>query len=136
MSKNTVRARMSFSFKGETHDLDCVIDLDRFLGAPGAMPDFHRLLAQSAGIDPYSYLYEVLESHDIEFSDATGMAAPSCHDGRFDWNRFARDVGEAREWQAVRALAEAIMGARDWDSEPALKAALLAAYRAGKADRA
>lgn len=133
MSDNTVRARVSFSFKGETHELDSVIDLDRLLGEPGAVPDFHRLLASDAGIDPYSYLYEVLESHEIEFSDATGAAVRSCHDGQLDWSRFAADMGEVRDWRAVRALVEPILGPRDWDAEPALKAALLAAYRAGRA---
>jgi hypothetical protein len=133
MSNNTVRARISFSFKGETYDLDSVIDLDRSLGELGVVPDFHRLLAKAAGIDPYSYLYEVLESHEIEFSEATGVAARSCHDGQFDWSRFERDVREDRDWQAVSAIAEGVMGARDWEAEPALKEALLAAYRAGKA---
>lgn len=128
-SPNTVRARVSFSFKGETYDLDSVIDLDRCAGEP----DFHQLLARTAGIDPYSYLYEVLESHEITFSDATGAAAQSCHDGQFDWNRFEQDVAEERDWQAVRAIAEPILGTFDWEASPALKAALLAAYRAGQA---
>jgi hypothetical protein len=131
MSTNTLRARVVFSFKGETHELDTVIDLDRCVGEPGVAPDFHRLLAQAAGIDPCSYLYEVLESHEIEFSDATGAAARSCHDGQFDWERFERDIAGDRDWQAVRAIAEPIIGARDWDADPALKAALLAVYRAG-----
>ncbi len=133
MNNNTVRARLAFSFKGETYELDSVIDLDRCPGEPGAMPDFHRHLAQTAGIDPYSYLYEVLESHEIEFSDATGVAARSCRDGQFDWTQFERDRNEEQEWQAVRSIAERIMAARDLDADPDLKAALLAAYRAGKA---
>ena len=133
MSNNTVRARASFSFKGETYNLDSVVDLDRCLGDPGAEPDFHRLLAKEAGIDPYSYLYEVLESHEIAFSDATGVAARSCRDGRFDWDRFAQDAGEQRDWGTVKAIAEPILGARDWDAEKTLKAALLAVYRAGRA---
>ena len=133
MSNNTVRARLTLSFKGETYELDSVIDLDRYLGGSGEAPDFHRLLAKAAGIDPYSYLYEVLESHEIEFLDATGMAARSCRDGRFDWNLFEQDQREARDWQRVRAIAEKMLGARDLDVEPDLKAALLAAYRAGKA---
>lgn len=132
MSNHTVRARVSFSFKGETYDLDSVIDLDRLLGEPGAAPDFHRVLAQAAGIDPHSYLYEVLESHEIEFSDATGAAALSCHEGQFDWGRFEAGMGEVRDWRAVRAIVEPILGPRDWAAEPLLKAALLAAYRAGQ----
>lgn len=71
----SVRVRVSFSFKRETYDLDSVIDLDACLGEPGAVPDFHQRLARAAGISPYSYLYEVLESHEIAFSDATGVAA-------------------------------------------------------------
>jgi len=133
MSSNTVRARLAFSFKGETYDLDSVIDLDGCLDASGDLPNFHRLLAQAAGIDPYSYLYEVLESHEIDFSDATGAAARSCRDGRFDWTQFEQDRGEERDWQVVRAIAQRTLVARDLDAEPDLKAALLAVYRAGKA---
>lgn len=133
MSANTVRARVSFSFRGETHHLESIVDLDRFPGGPEAMPDFHRLLAQSAGIDPHSYLYEVLESHEIEFSDATGVAARCCDDGKFDWARFAHDVSEERDWEVARAVSEPLIGACDWDAKPDLKAALLAVYRAGRA---
>ena len=134
MSNNTVRARLTLSFRGETYELDSVIDLDRYLGGSKEAPDFHRFLAKAAGIDPYSYLYEVLESHEIEFLDATGMAARSCRDGRFDWNLFEQDLSEERDWQRVRAIAEKIMTARDLDAAPDLKEALLAAYRAGKAN--
>lgn len=133
MSPNTVRARASFSFKGEVYNLDAVIDLDACLGEPGVAPDFHRLLGKAAGIDPYSYLYEVFESHEIAFSDATGVAARCCADGRFDWNRFEQDADAERDWPAVRRIAEAILGTRDWEADAALKSALLASYRAGKA---
>jgi hypothetical protein len=134
MSSNTVRARVTLSFKGETYELDSVIDLDGCLGEPGEAPNFHQRLARAAGIDPYSYLYEVLESHEIAFSEATGVAARSCRDGQFDWAQFEQDRREERDWQLVRAVAQQIMAARDLDAAPDLKAALLAAYRAGKAD--
>lgn len=133
MNNNTVRARLVLSFKGETYALDSVIDLDQCLGESGTAPNFHQLLARTAGIDPYSYLYEVLEAHEITFSDATGVAARSCRDGQFDWAQFEQDLREERDWQVVRAIAEKIMTARDLDAEPELKAALLAAYRAGQA---
>ena len=136
MSNNTVRARLSLSFKGETYELDSVIDLDGCLGEPGEAPDFHLLLAQAAGIDPYSYLYEILESHEIAFTDATGVAALSCRDGRFDWTQFEQDRREDQDWLVVRAVAEHILASRDLDADPDLKAALLAAYRAGKSSGA
>jgi len=133
MSSNTVRARLAFSFKGETYDLDSVIDLDGCLDASGELPNFHRLLAQAAGIDPYSYLYEVLEAHEIAFSDAMGVAERSCRDGRFDWTQFEQDRREEQDWPAVKAIAERVLPTRDWEAAPDLKAALLAVYRAGKA---
>lgn len=133
MGNNTVRARLVLSFKGETYDLDSVIDLDKYLGETGAAPNVHQLLARTAGIDPYSYLYEVLEASEIAFSDATGIAVRSCREGRFDWMQFEQDRREERDWQLVRSIAEQSMTARDLDADPALKTALLAAYRAGKA---
>ena len=133
MSNNTIRARLAFSFKGEAYELDSVIDLDGCPGEHGVMPDFHQRLARAAGIDPYSYLYEVMETHEIVFSDATGVAERSCCDGRFDWARFEQERREASDWQRVRAIAQQALGARDLDAEPELKAALLAVYRAGRA---
>ena len=132
MNSNTVRARLALSFKGETYELDTVIDLDKCHGEPGEAPNFHQRLARAAGIDPYSYLYEVLETHEIAFSDATGVAEWSCRDGRFDWARFEQDRREAGDWHRVRAIAQQTLGARNLDAEPELKAALLAVYRAGK----
>ena len=55
-------------------------------------------------------------------------------DGRFDWTQFEQDRREEQDWQRVRAIAGKTMTARDLDADPGLKAALLAAYRAGKAD--
>ena len=131
MSNNTIRGRMTFSFKGETHELDTVIDLDACVADTGEVPDFHQILARAAGIDSYSYLYEVLESHDIEFSDATGLAARSCSAGEFDWAQFEQDRREEQDWRQVRAIAEQYLPGRELDADQ--KAALLAAYRAGKA---
>ena len=54
MDSNTIRAHVSLSFKGEAHELDALIDLDLCVTEPGVTPDVHRLLAEQAGIDPYS----------------------------------------------------------------------------------
>lgn len=132
MSSNTVRARAAFSFKGETYDLAATIDLDQCLGAAGEEPDFHPLLARAHGIDPYSYLYEVLESHEIEFSEPTGLAAHCCSDGRFDWQEFERRRHEESDLRVLREIAARTMGIADLDDQADLKTALLAAYRAGR----
>lgn len=132
MSPNTLHAQVSLSFKGETHDLDVVIDLDSYPADPHEPPNFHLLLAKAGGIDTYSYLYEVLESHDIEFSDATGLAAQCCQGGCFDWAKYAQQWREEGDWQVVRRVAEPLLPAHALEDDPALKTALLAVYRAGK----
>jgi len=132
MSTNTIRARLEVSFQGETHELDTVMDLDACLGEAGQAPDFHRWLARAAGIDPYSYLYEVLESEEITFSEPTGLAVQAYEDGAFDWSRFEEALREERDWQAVRAIATSHLVGRDLDGDAELKAALLAVYRVGR----
>lgn len=132
MSLNTIRAQVSLSFKGETHDLDAVIDLDNYPADPQEPPNFHLLLAKAGGIDTYSYLYEVLESHDIEFSDATGLAAQCCQEGCFDWAKYAQQWREEGDWQVVRRIAGPLLPAHALEDDPALKSTLLAVYRAGK----
>lgn len=135
MTANTVRARLSCSFKGETYQLESTIDLDLCPSEAGAEPNFHLLLAKAGGIDPYSYLYEVLEAHEIQFSDPTGIAAPSCRDGRFDWPEFARSRQDGQDLRVIRAIAEQTLGVGDLDERADLKVALLEAYRAGKRER-
>lgn len=135
MSSNTLRARLAFSFKGETRELDTTLDLDRCNVKAGEAPNFHLLLAKAAGIDPYSYLYDALESHEIEFSGATGVAALCCHDGAFDWPAFERLRREEFDLRVIREIAARMLGVGDLDARADLKAALLAAYRAGKGER-
>jgi hypothetical protein len=133
MSRNSIRARLSFSFKAENHVLDSVIDLDQPFGDADAGPNFHLLLARTHDIDPYSYLYEALESHDIEFSEPTGVAVLGCRDGQFDWRQFARHKRDDLDLRVIREIAQHTLGLADLASQPQLQEALLAAYRAGKA---
>ena len=132
MSINSIRARLTVSFKAEIHDLATTVDLDQCGDEGGEAPDFHLLLAKAHGIDPYSYLYEVLESHEIEFDTPTGLAVDYCHEGGFDWQGFDQRRREEGDLQVVRGIAERTMGIRDLDGHADLKAALLAAYRAGR----
>ena len=132
MNNNTIRARLAVSFKGETHDLDTVIDLDPCLGEPGQAPDFHRLLARAAGIDTYSYLYEVMESEEITFSEPTGLAAQAYEEGVFDWPRFEQALRDEKDWENVRAIAANHLDDCDLDGDAELRSALIAVYRAGR----
>lgn len=130
--QNTIRVQLSLSFRGETRHLGALIDLDACMREPGEAPDFHLLLARANGIDPYSYLYEVLESQELQFAEPKGLAACACREGGFDWARFERAWREERELALLRVIAERTLGVRDLDAQEGLKAALLAAYRAGR----
>ncbi len=107
--------------------------MDGFWTEDGGAPNFHQMLARVGGIDPYSYLYEVMEAYEIEFSNATGIAAQCCVNGQFDWAQFAKLRREEQDLQEVRSIAGRTLGVYDLDERTDLKAALLAAYRAGKA---
>lgn len=133
MAINTLRAHLEFSFKGEHYALETTLDLDDCLAASCAMPNIHQRLAQAGNIDTYSYLYEVLESYDASFDRPTGLAAAFCRDEMFDWDGFVQQAGAQRDLQTVRTLIVPILDPNEFDMRPELRAALLAAYRAGKA---
>ncbi len=133
MTSNTLRAHLDFSFKGEDYQLDTTVDLDHCLTASGEMPNFHHLLARAGNVDTFSYLYEVLASYEIAFDQPTGLAEACCSDGMFDWHGFVQQASDQRDLQVVRALVVQTIEMDEFDTRPELRAALLAAYRAGKA---
>ncbi len=132
MNTATVRVSLELSFKGETRQLEATLDLGRQVNEGGEAPNFHQMLARASGIDPYSYLYEALESYELEFSEPTGIAAGSVHDGHLNWPQFAQDWREEQDWEQVRVIAQQSMGHSNLDQPPEIKATLLAVYRAGK----
>jgi len=121
MSSNTLRVHVEFSFKGETLNLDEVFNLDQITVEPNGLPDFHRLLARKAGIDPISYLYEVLESHDLHFSAATGLAVDYCHNGQFDWHGFDQARREDGDWEHIRVIVQGKIASYELEASPALR---------------
>lgn len=133
MTQASIRAALSFSYQGKTHELTLLIPLKDALIEAEETPDFHRILAKAHAIDPYSYLYEVLESHDILFSEASGLAAQYCHEGNFDWPAFRQAWRDERDTRVIGHIAEQLLGIADLESRADIKAALLAAYRAGLA---
>ena len=130
--KNTIDAHLYLSFKGEHYTLSTTLNLDALPLDEEALPDFHRLLAQANGIDTYSYMYEVMESCDLGFSNACGVAAECLHAGVFDVACFQARRRAALESAILAPIAQRHLNIADLDSQPALKQALLAAYHAGQ----
>jgi hypothetical protein len=128
---HTIDARIPFSFKGESHAPGMAIDLGELLAGADTLPDFYSLIANHNGIDTYSYLYEVMESHEIEFQNPQGLAQACFSDGHFDGQQFERLWAEQQELSVIKEIARRHLGLEDLEKEPKLKEALLAAYKAG-----
>ncbi len=58
--KNRIIADVTFSFKGETHQLSLDVDLDGAMEQDGRIPNLHTKLAERHSIDPYSYEHEMM----------------------------------------------------------------------------
>ncbi|MDO8350310.1 MAG: hypothetical protein Q7S94_04060 [Gallionella sp.] len=128
---NSITARVEFSFKGEDYSYTASIDLNQLLLQHSSLPSFHVILAKLHKIDTYSYLYEVMEATDIEFSNPAGCAANYLLDGEFDPSALAADWHTAKVSVLLQPIAERELGITDLNQHPALKRALVAAYYLG-----
>lgn len=132
MATNTIDASVEFSFKGEDYTYKTSIDLDQLLRKHDSLPSLHAILAQRHGVDTYSYLYEVMQEAEIEFSNPQGLAADYLVNGEFDQTALTTN------WQAVKTnmlltpIATSELGITDLNLHPALKRALISAYNLGR----
>lgn len=132
MNPNTVRASLSFSFKGETYELATVLDLDALAQRYDDTPPLHYLIAGQHDIDTESYLYEVMELEEIEFDQAEGAAIAYLHDQQFDFEGYfrlrAREISDI----ALQNIARQQMGIEELSLHPELLRALRLAYQLGQ----
>lgn len=130
--KNKLMASVVFYFKGERYAPAMLLDLDELMRRAGGLGNLHHTIAVANNIDAYSYEYEMMLAEEIHFSRPEGMAAEFVADGCFDIEGFTAKWQEQQVVKAVRPIAERCVGVSDLDSKPKLKAALIAAYLAGK----
>ncbi|MES9905344.1 MAG: hypothetical protein ABW168_22045 [Sedimenticola sp.] len=130
--KNRIIADVTFSFKGETHQLSLDVDLDGAMEQDGRIPNLHTKLAERHSIDPYSYEHEMMMAESIRFSDAQGIAADYLTDGAFDLEGFEAAWHQVRLMRLLAMIAESEMGIEDLEAHPALKRALVEAYLCGR----
>lgn len=129
---NQIDAAIKFSYQGETHSPRSTIDLDNMMEGKGQLSDLYTHIAKENNIDTYSYLYEVMESYEIEYSNAQGLAQQCLEGDQFDFARFEQLWHEAREVRALAGIARKQLGIDDLDKEAKIKQALLDAYHLGK----
>ncbi|MCU7916017.1 MAG: hypothetical protein KZQ65_08985 [Candidatus Thiodiazotropha sp. (ex Gloverina cf. vestifex)] len=130
--KNSIDISTAFSFKGEMHTPSTTLELDSHMENSGSLPPFHALLASTNDIDTYSYLYEVMEMTDVQYSNAKGMAAGFLKDGVFDQAGFEAAWRENKITQLLQPIARDYLGIEDIDDHTDLRAALLQAYKLGR----
>ncbi len=132
--KNSIVATVVFYFKGERHSPSMVLNLDELMARDGSLDNLHHSIAVANSIDAYSYEYEMMMADDIHFEQPEGLAVEFFHDGQFDFHGFKEKWHEQQLVEAVRPIAERCVGVTDLDNKPKLKAALIEAYLAGKAN--
>lgn len=130
--KNSIDARVEFSFKGETYDLTSHIDLDVQLSAEPDYLSLHQILAHEHKIDTISYLYEVMLETEIEFGNAQGSAADFLHDGYFDASGFSRHWQEQQLVKLLQPIAKRELNIDDLTQRQDIKNALVQAYQLGR----
>ncbi len=131
-TKHTIDARVEFSFKGEDYTLTSCIDFDQLNYQEGSFPSIHALMARAHDIDTYSYLYEVMQESEIEFSNPRGIATKYFKDGTFDFSGFSNDWDEQKAIEGLRPIAMRELGVANLDGHPAIKNAMVQAYKLGR----
>lgn len=129
--KDSIVARVEFSFRGVNYELESQLDLEHVLDKFLDLPSLHNVMAVEHDIDTYSYIFEVMELEPIIFRDATGRAADFLHDGEFDLEGYKALLGESEKMDTLRVIASIEMGIENLDKHPQLKSALMRAYQLG-----
>ena len=129
--KNSIDARIEFSFKGEDYDLFSRIDLDALLSERASCPSLHEILARDHHIDTISYLYEVMLEAEIEFSNAQGVAADFFSDGHFDQVAFASGWQDHKIALLLQPVAKRELNIDDLAQQTDIRNALVQAYKLG-----
>jgi hypothetical protein len=130
--KNSIDARVEFSFKGETYDLVSHIDLDELLSQRNDFPLLYERLAREHHIDTISYLYEVMQETEIEFGNAQGSAADFLREGYFDVAGFSHHWQEQQLVRLLQPIAKRELNIDDLAQREDIKNALVQAYKLGR----
>ena len=130
--KNSITAKISFSFKGKEHHPSAIIDLDDAMANSRDLSNLPLIIAKENNIGLYSYELEVMESTPPEFENATGMATECLENGSFDFQKFKQLWSEEKNLTILSEIAKKRMGIEDLNKHPELKIALLDAFNAGR----
>lgn len=129
---SSIKARIEFSFQGEIYKPDIILHLDTLLDAGQDLSRLHEMIAEANNIDTYSYLFEVMESSPVIFSEAEGLAKSFLKEsGEFDLHGFQQQRMSRQSDHLLADIAREHMQVDTLDEIDGLAAALKAAYDAG-----
>ncbi len=130
--KNAIEARMEISFKGEVHQLSSHLDLDELMRAHSCVPSLQHILATDNQIDPYSYLYEMLETTQVTFHQAQGLTSDFLQNQTLDIQGFEKAWLQQQLRKKLQEISLQELEIDDLDQHPAVARALERAYKLGK----
>lgn len=129
---NILDIGIEFDFMGEHFSPRSTIDLDGQMEQYGQLLSFYEIIARDNGIDLYSYHYEMMQAEALNIITAHGMAADFVEQGVFNVESFEQAWRTQRLAQQLSVIALEHLGIASLDQEPALQAALCAAFEAGR----
>ncbi len=132
--QNQISASIEFYFKGEKITTSVELDLDSVMQTNQELPNFYPLLASSIKLDIYSYEYEILQTEEILYSHAKGIASDYLHDGLFDFEAFKSSWIMNQVNLELSDIALRHLSIDTLDEQSGLKLALIEAYELGRRD--
>ncbi|HHJ35873.1 MAG TPA: hypothetical protein ENJ87_08910 [Gammaproteobacteria bacterium] len=131
---NHITASVEFYFRGKKFEASVELDLDQYMLANGKIPDLYPLLAKAINLDFYSYEYEMMQTENICFKQARGLAAGYLNDNTLDIEAFETAWKENLLSEELQEIARQELSIDDLRKHPELKQALLNAYKLGHSD--
>lgn len=129
---NRITIAVEFDFKGQHYAPSASIDLDQIMRSNGTIPNLCSSLARLNDIDLYSYEFEVMESLEMQFTNAQGVAAECLQNGVFDKEEFVKRWHQEQQLKALSEVAKQYLQIEVLAQQPQLQAALLAAFELGR----
>ena len=127
-TKNQISASVEFYFKGEKIIASVELDLGLVMETNQELPNFYPLLASSIKLDIYSYEYEMMQTQEIHYSHAKGVAKDYLQDDFFDFEAFKSTWISNQVNLKLSDIALRLLSIDALDQESDLNQALLEAY--------
>jgi len=127
---NSIDIGVDFSYQGKHYTPSITLDLDNYIDKNEAS-NFYQLIAATHQIDTYSYLYEVMESSTLNYTNPQGLAVSFFQENDFDLADYKKHWEQKQILNKLQKIFIDEGETSDLDENPALKNMLLKAYQLG-----